>query len=183
MGKTRLFFSTDIHGSDICFRKFINAGKGYKVDALVLGGDITGKMIIPIVEEENGSYSAEYLHADVKMKTNAEVEALEKNIKQIGAYYYHCTKDELEEFRQDRSKVNELFEKNIRERIEEWVAIAEERLNGTNIKCIVNPGNDDAYFIDPILEESDIIIYAEGKNIQIDEHHEMISTGYSNITP
>ena len=183
MVKTQLFFSTDIHGSDVCFRKFINAGKAYKADALILGGDVTGKMLIPIVEEDNGSYTAEYLGADVIMKTNAEVEALKKNIKQIGAYYYHCTKDELEEFRQDRSKVNELFEKYVRERIEEWVAIAEERLNGTNIKCIVNPGNDDTFLIDPILEESDIIIHPEGKNIQIDEHHEMISTGYSNITP
>jgi Icc-related predicted phosphoesterase len=183
MAKTQLFFTTDLHGSDVCFRKFINAGKAYKADVLVLGGDITGKMIIPIVEQGNGSYNAEYLGSDVVLKTKEELEALEKNIKLIGAYYYHTNENELAEFRQDRSKVNELFKKLIRARVGEWVAVAEERLAGTNIKCIINPGNDDAYFIDDILKQSETIIVPEGMNIQIDEDHEMISTGYSNITP
>ncbi|MFX1520497.1 MAG: metallophosphoesterase, partial [Promethearchaeota archaeon] len=184
MTKTQLFFTTDIHGSDTCFRKFINAGKAYDVDVLVLGGDITGKMIIPIVEQGDGSYTAEYLGSDVVLKTKEELEALEKNIKLIGAYYYHTNEEELAEFRQDKSKVNELFEKLMRERIESWVELTKERLKGTNITCIINPGNDDACFIDEILDNSDgIIIRPEGKNIQIDEHHEMISTGYSNITP
>ncbi len=183
MAKTQLFFTTDIHGSDVCFRKFINAGKAYKADFLVLGGDITGKMIIPIVEQDDGSHKAEYLGSDLVLKTKEEVEALEKNIKLIGAYFYHTNEVELSEFRQDRSKINQLFEKLIRARVEEWAVLAEERLAGTNITCIINPGNDDAYFIDDILKKSDNIIVPEGKDIQIDAYHEMISTGYSNITP
>jgi Icc-related predicted phosphoesterase len=183
MAKTQLFFTTDIHGSDVCFRKFINAGKAYEADVLVLGGDITGKMIIPIVEQDDGSYKAEYLGSELILKTKEELAALEKNIKLIGAYFCHSNENEISEFRQDESKIKKLFEKLIRERIEEWVVLAEERLAGTNIKCIINPGNDDAYFIDDILKKSDIIIVPEGKNIQIDEYHEMISTGYSNITP
>ena len=42
----RLFFATDIHGSEICWKKFINAGKWYEVDTLILGGDMTGKAIV-----------------------------------------------------------------------------------------------------------------------------------------
>jgi len=183
MAKTQLFFTTDIHGSDVCFRKFINAGKAYKADVLVLGGDITGKMIIPIVEQGDGSSTAQYLGSDVVLKTKEEVEALEKNIKLIGAYYYHTNEAELAELRQDKLKIDKLFEKLIRARVEEWIAVTEERLAGTDIKCMINPGNDDAYFIDDILKKSGIIIVPEDQNIQIDEHHEMISTGYSNITP
>ena len=31
---TKLFFATDIHGSDICWSKFLNAGKFYEADVL-----------------------------------------------------------------------------------------------------------------------------------------------------
>ncbi len=54
----RLFFATDVHGSEPTFRKFINAGKFYDVDVLVLGGDITGKMLIPIIALGNNTYRA-----------------------------------------------------------------------------------------------------------------------------
>ena len=37
----RILFATDVHGSDVCFRKFINSGKLYEIDYLILGGDIT----------------------------------------------------------------------------------------------------------------------------------------------
>ena len=45
----RVFFATDIHGSDICWRKFLNAGKFHKADVLIMGGDMTGKAMVPIV--------------------------------------------------------------------------------------------------------------------------------------
>ena len=35
-----LFFATDLHGSEVCFRKFVNAARFYNADVLVLGGDI-----------------------------------------------------------------------------------------------------------------------------------------------
>ncbi len=55
---TRLFFATDLHGSERTYRKFINAGKFYDVDVLVMGGDITGKLLIPIIKENNDHYRA-----------------------------------------------------------------------------------------------------------------------------
>jgi Icc-related predicted phosphoesterase len=48
---TRVFFVTDVHGSERCFKKFLNAGKFYKANAVMLAGDITGKMIVPIVKQ------------------------------------------------------------------------------------------------------------------------------------
>ena len=37
---TRVFFTTDLHGSTVVFKKFINAGKFYEAQVLILGGDM-----------------------------------------------------------------------------------------------------------------------------------------------
>jgi predicted phosphodiesterase len=49
MAMTRVFFATDVHGSEACFRKFLNAAAMYKANIAILSGDITGKLVIPII--------------------------------------------------------------------------------------------------------------------------------------
>ena len=44
--ETRLYFATDIHGSETCWRKFLNSGKHYEANVLVLGGDMMGKALV-----------------------------------------------------------------------------------------------------------------------------------------
>ena len=56
--QTKLFFVTDVHGSETTFRKFVNAGTFYGVDLLVLGGDIAGKIVVPILDLGAGRYRA-----------------------------------------------------------------------------------------------------------------------------
>ena len=53
--KVRLFFATDVHGSEVCWRKFINSAKHYEADVLILGGDMTGKAVVPIVDSARGT--------------------------------------------------------------------------------------------------------------------------------
>ena len=53
---TKLFFATDIHGSDICWSKFLNAGKFYGADVLILGGDMTGKAVVPFIHRGGNNY-------------------------------------------------------------------------------------------------------------------------------
>src|SRR5216683_1473951 len=43
----KIFFATDLHGSETCWRKFINAAKFYDCDTLICGGDMTGKAHVP----------------------------------------------------------------------------------------------------------------------------------------
>ena len=50
----RLYFATDVHGSETCWRKFLNAAQHYKADVLVLGGDMTGKALVPIIDDGDG---------------------------------------------------------------------------------------------------------------------------------
>ncbi len=49
-----VYYASDIHGSDRLWRKFVNAGKFYDADVLVMGGDITGKAVVPIVRYNGG---------------------------------------------------------------------------------------------------------------------------------
>ena len=44
----QLYYASDVHGSDVCWRKFLGAGRFYGVQALIMGGDLTGKAIVPI---------------------------------------------------------------------------------------------------------------------------------------
>ena len=52
----KVFFATDLHGAETCWRKFLNAAKFYDADVLVCGGDMTGKAMLPIVSE-NGHFT------------------------------------------------------------------------------------------------------------------------------
>ena len=47
----RIFFATDIHGSEVCFRKFLAAAKVYEADVMLLGGDFAGKALVPVLRD------------------------------------------------------------------------------------------------------------------------------------
>ncbi|HUK27933.1 MAG TPA: hypothetical protein VLV31_05880 [Candidatus Acidoferrales bacterium] len=179
----RIYFTTDVHGSTLCFKKFLNAAKFYTADVAIIGGDITGKLIIPIIEQGDGTHNCKHQGTDYKLTTKEEVESLRKRIEDQGYYPYITNKNEIEGFGKETSKVDELFKQLIMRRIEEWVKLADERLKDQKVACYVQPGNDDRYEIDPILQASKRIINPEGKIIQIDNDHEMISTGHANLTP
>lgn len=183
MKKFLIFFISDIHGSEECFKKFINAGKFYKANVLILGGDITGKTITPIFKEANGTFSCKFLGESLKINTDEKLEILIQKIRSIGSYPYVTTTLEWKEISEDQSRMDELFNNLMKETLRRWIKIADERLKGTEIKCYVSPGNDDSFSIDPILEESECIINPNEKIIEIDQDLEMISLGYSNITP
>jgi hypothetical protein len=181
--RTRLFFVTDVHGSERCFLKFLNAGKAYNADVLILGGDLTGKMVVPIVEHKRGVFSASFLGGEYHLSGSQEVEALEKNIRAVGYYPYRSTPDEVEELSNDKTKVAEVFSELMCTSIQKWMDMADQKLRGTGIKCFVSAGNDDLFDIDPALGSSECVINPEGKVVNVDENHEMISCGFANMTP
>jgi Icc-related predicted phosphoesterase len=183
MADSRLFFTSDVHGSEVCFMKFLNAAKFYKANVLILAGDLTGKMIVPIVEQRDGSAVADFLGTQHILKTKEERQALEKRIRNSGYYPYSTTQDEFEKLQADKKLVDELFSKLMAESVKRWVGIAEERLKGMNVKCYISPGNDDRFDIDPVLGGSSTVVCPEGEVVSIDDHHEMITSGWSNIIP
>ena len=183
MPDIKIFYTSDIHGSQICFRKFVSAGKFYGVHAIIMGGDITGKMVIPIIEQPDGSYTCELYGQKHRIRRSNELDAIKTKIRDVGYYYHQTTLGEFVELQTAPEKVDELFANLMVESVEQWVKIVEENLKGTDIKCLVMPGNDDRLEIDHVLEKSSTIVNPEGRVIELDRNHEMISTGYSNITP
>jgi Icc-related predicted phosphoesterase len=183
MGFTRIYFTSDVHGSEVCFMKFLNAAKVYRANALLLGGDITGKLIIPIVERPDGTYAATFQDTTRTVKTREELEALEKNIRYAGYYPYRMTQPEVETLQTDKKRLDELFSRVMVEGIKRWVSMAEERLKGLSVKCYISPGNDDRFEIDEILKSSSIVQCPEDEVVWVDEHHEMITSGWTNVSP
>ena len=181
--KTRLFFTTDVHGSEKTFRKFVSAGKFYKADVLILGGDLTGKLIIPIVKQPDGMYAATFLGEERVVKNEKELQDLEALIRFSGFYPYRTNPDEVRELSCDEVKMDELFGRLITESMGRWIRLCEEHLSGSGIKCFIQGGNDDRREVSEILDNSDYVANPEGRVVWIDEYHEMISTGCANITP
>ncbi len=180
---TKIFFTTDVHGSEKCFRKFLNAGKVYKTDLAILGGDFTGKSIIPIIEKNDGSLKANFAGEDFKFGNRDEAKTLVQKIVDRGYYSYFTNESELEQINTNPAKKDQLFFQLMKETLERWIALAEQHLMNTGIKCYVMPGNDDNLDLDSVFESSKYVVNPEGRVIQLDEYHEMISTGFSNITP
>jgi Icc-related predicted phosphoesterase len=178
----KIFFATDIHGSDRCFRKFVNAGKFYGADVLLMGGDITGKMLVPIVEAAGGRYRSRVFGRDREVDVE-ELPALRKLIADAGFYAYDTTPDEIAEFRERPELVEETFRKRMHATLTAWMSLAEERLAGTGIMCLLAPGNDDPFFIDDVLRSSTMLINPEGQLVELPGGFTMISVGYSNPTP
>jgi Icc-related predicted phosphoesterase len=180
---TRIFFATDVHGSEKCFKKFLNAGKFYKAAVVILAGDITGKMIVPIVKQPDGTWLSSYAGSKIRSNSGPEVQELEKSIRDSGFYPYRTEAGEMSSLQTDKKKVDQLFTKLMIETVERWIQMAEQRLHDSGIKCFISPGNDDRWEIDAALNKSRLIINPEEKVVEIDQHHEMMTLGLTNHTP
>jgi len=177
-----LFFATDVHGSDVCWRKLVSAGRFYKAQVVILGGDTTGKEVVPLIRQPDGTILSDFMHMKTTLKGEKEIEAHERRIIDTGYYPYHTTQDEMAELSRDHEKANAVFRALMLERTRDWVKIADSNLKGSGIRFIVAPGNDDSPEIDPILDASEVVERAEGKVLEIDGH-EMINSGWTNPTP
>jgi len=180
---TTLFFATDVHGSDICWKKFVNAGKFYQADILILGGDMTGKAIVPIIHQGGDTYKSVLLQQEFTLRGEEEVAELEKRIRSRGYYPYRTTPEEMAELNANPERVDKIFVSEVMKTAERWMAYADEKLAGSGIRCYVAPGNDDMFELDALIQASKHVQLAEGNIIELDQDHEMISSGWTNITP
>ena len=179
--QTTIFYATDLHGSTICFKKFINAAvyytnKGRPIDVVIMGGDVAGKLIVPIIRE-NGHYKSYLTGMDYDMTTDDELAAFHKSCDTLGVYPCTFEPDEYQAFAGDKARQDALFHEVVLARLREWVEFAEARLEGQPFSCYLNPGNDDFFEVDEILKGSGKLIMPEGRCLRIDDDHEMISSG------
>jgi Icc-related predicted phosphoesterase len=181
-GVTRLFFCTDLHGSEICFRKFLSAGRVYNAAVVLMGGDCTGKMVIPIIHA-NGTYRCSWSGGDVEVSDDEKLAELENQIKNNGLYPVRMSPEERDLLAANPDRLRELFHRVMVDTLTTWLKLAEERLAGSGVRMIVTPGNDDELAIDEVIESAGFIEAAEGRVTRVDDRHEMLSLGWSNETP
>ena len=179
---TRLFYATDIHGSERLFRKFLNAAKVYGVPILVLGGDITGKALIPCVRR-GGEYTCHLMGSDYSANTQAELDELYRLINYNGFYPRNMEPEEVERLQHDAEYHEQVFLDTVLTSVTSWLEVAAEKLKGANVTCYMMLGNDDPPQAAALLSASGIVVNADEQCVQLDEYHEMISLGYSNPTP
>lgn len=180
---TTIFYAGDLHGSEICFKKFTNAAQFYGADVLILGGDLTAKMVVPVIDRGHGAHEATLFGKIRRVNGDDELKQLEARINANGFYSYRCGPDEIEELHRSAEKQHALFRHAILDSLCRWLTIAEERLENTGVECYIMAGNDDDPAVVDVLNESRFVVNPDGRKIEIAGGYEMVSLGYSNKTP
>jgi uncharacterized protein len=176
----RIFFATDLHGSEMCWRKFLNAAKFYEADVLICGGDMTGKAIIPIVQED-GRFTMTLAGQTQTMSVD-EVGEAEAHVRRRGYYPLRVTPERLAELDESADTRTRTFQEVMLDGVQRWMDMAKEKLGGSGIRLFVCPGNDDEMEVDDVIRKSDMVELGEGHVVEVDGFS-MISTGWSNHTP
>jgi uncharacterized protein len=179
---TRVFYAGDVHGSRVCWKKFVNAAAHYPADALIMGGDLTGKALVPIVREGDGSYRARVIGEQRVARTAEELDEIQQAISTNGMYPLIVGPEEAQLLAEDSARRDRAFEEAMLDELRLWVELADERLAGKGARAYVIPGNDDPWSVDEVLA-SGTRIDACDEAVRMVGPHEMVSLGYSNRTP
>jgi uncharacterized protein len=178
----RIFFATDVHGSEVCWRKFLNSGQHYKADVVILGGDMTGKALVPIIDDGGQRWHATLLENRQELVGEEKVAEFEHAVIRRGYYPFRVTPEELRELSQNEPLWHALFEKHMLATVQRWMELADERLAGSGIRCVVCPGNDDQLEVDDVIARAKTVELGEGRVLEFDGY-QMASSGWANRTP
>jgi len=183
MKMIRILYGSDFHGSDTVFRKFISAGLQYKTNYMIVGGDVTGKAMIPVIHQGAGRYLA-YLFGSEQVASNAdELEKVRKSISNVGFYPIVLEKDEAQALEADPHKMAQRFEQEMCQRVREWLTLAEEKLTPQNISMFFMAGNDDLASIDETTAEFKLVHNPDMKRFVLEDGYELVGNSNANMTP
>jgi Icc-related predicted phosphoesterase len=183
MPAMKIFFVTDLHGSEVCWKKFLNAGPFYGADVVILGGDVTGKAMVPIVQRPSGVWEASLQDRVESFETEAEIAEFEQRVMNRGYYPIRVSQEEYVAMQEAEDLVDKRFKEVMLEGTERWIAMAEEKMAGTPIRVVACPANDDMFEIDDLLAGADVVETGdEDHPIELDGLT-MISMGWTNPTP
>ena len=178
----RIFFCSDLHASEKCWLKFLRAGTFYGADVIMVGGDITGKFVIPIVRVGSSTWTTKYMGKTTTLTSAAEVEDLKRRVSYAGSYPTEMTEDEFAAYDGNQAAIDSLFQTLVADQIHRWIGLADARLAGSSVRCFVQGANDDYLVVDDYLRASKRIEVPEGRVLDLAEY-ELLSVGYGNPTP
>ncbi|OGO09326.1 MAG: hypothetical protein A2Z66_12230 [Chloroflexi bacterium RBG_13_66_10] len=183
MGMTRILYASDFHGSEAFFRKFLGAALQYQARALIVGGDVTGKAMIPVIHQGGGRYEAYLFGRKESPASTQELEKLKQTITNVGFYPLVLEKEEADALEADPAHMARRFEQEMIDRVRKWMTLAEETLGPKGISLYFMPGNDDVFAIDAAIEGYEHIYNPDGRKYWIDDDHELVGVSYANLTP
>ena len=178
---TRLFFVTDLHASEITFRKVLNAVEVYEANVLIIGGDLAGKRVVPVVGDRNG-YTTSVSGEDITVDESGIGDVLSK-IKDLGQYPMVMGAEEYQSLAADPDEVHRRFLKAAHEQCADWADRLAARFEPKGTPVFITGGNDDYMSIEEILDAAPWIVNAGEKVVEVAPGVEMISTGFGNPTP
>lgn len=181
MARTRFLFSSDFHGSETVWRKFLNAARIFDLDALILSGDMTAKVMVPIIRQPDGTHRASLLGRDYVL-TEEEVPKFEEKCRLIAYIPYRTTPEEAHRIATDEDYRENLFEQLEAETIRHWLSLIPDRVP-EKCKVIMSPGNDDKFSVDEVLRSDPRVIYGSDEVVWLDDEHEVLCCGWANKTP
>jgi len=178
----RIFFVTDIHGSNVCWRKFLNALSIYKVDVGIALGDLTGKMLIPLIKVGPEQWETNFLGSDQKINGEDELTKLKKTIEMVGYYWVELSPEEFANYKKDQAAQDNLFRQLMLQRLKEWISLADERLKDAPYQVFMSAGNDDLLEVESVISQSKTIINCGDRVVNM-ENYEMATFSWTNPTP
>lgn len=181
--EVKMFFASDLHGSNVCFKKFVNGAKFYGADVLVMGGDLTGKAVIPIAEQADGTFLSFQHGQSISIKSRAALDDFVKESGNMGFYPAVMSEGEYQNMKADPEAQAALFKRLVLERVREWAEFAAQKLKGTDIPLVAIPGNDDFHEIDEILTAAPHFDFHEMQVCEFKGGYQMLYCGGSTPTP
>jgi hypothetical protein len=117
-----------------------------------------------------------------RLETQQELEDIQLQIRNTGSYPALVSPDELRHLSDTEGAVDQRFTVEMTRSLDRWLDMADGKLRGGEIPCILNGGNDDIWEIDDIIESSPCVQFGEGKMLDL-EGFPLISMGWTNPTP
>src|SRR3989304_1074417 len=157
MAKTRFLFATDLHGSETVWRKFLNSSKYFDLDALIISGDMTGKLIVPLIKRNDGDFDASLLGEDYVLN-EPDLPGFEKKIRMLGSIPYRTTSEEARRMATDEDYREKVFEGQQIDVIRYWLTLIPDRVP-KKCRVTLTPGNDDVLAIDQVIRADSNVTY------------------------
>ena len=176
-----ILYAADMHGSEQVWRKFVNSASHFSADVLILGGDVTGKIMVPVVEQRPGEYVAQVFGKVETVRSEQELAALDKRLRFNGCYPYHCSVEEYQRVAADAVYRKQVMERLMIETAARWAEIADEKLQGTPVRIYGMAGNDDEQAIDDALR-SEHLINVESSVVRVGPY-QLLSCAWGNPSP
>jgi Icc-related predicted phosphoesterase len=179
---TRVFFVADLHGSAVCWRKFVNAARVYRADVLLVGGDIAAKTLTPIYEER-GSWSAHVEGVRRTASSLAGLDRLEASLRDAATVPFRTTRTEWDELQVRPGQLDQVFERCSLDELQRWLAWARERLGASPTRLLLGLGNDDLTSMEEVIAADGRAELTDREVLHLDDEHELLTLAYSNPTP